>query len=311
MTQMINMRDMYKAMTKPEISFRTLHLLPKLDRYGNLLTYASNNALITKAYLNATLVAVKCYVSPRENICKILADDTVISSPLLVPSHLYKEEFIVTLSNGAESYHDVVIAPWASGGTLDEAILSAVRDKDRATLANLAERFDRFALSLLDAPFAHGDLKPENIVITEDGEFRLIDLDALWTPALTRCEELGTAEYQHPMRDAQFFGPHIDDYPIALISVALHSLAELPDIADGGALLPFDSSLVRGGNEAYNIAVAHFRKSGNLALLRLAEQLTNRAPILTGLREMIVELNEERDDEREADINTDYQCYRE
>ena len=264
---MVNVCDLYRAMTTPELSFRSLsHITPKLDRYGYLVTYAQNNALVAQANLGDALVAIKCYISPRENISTILSTEDVNSSRLLVPSHLYKDELIVMQGDGVECSADVVISPWISGGTLSEAITAAVRSGDVATLAILAERFDRLALALLDAPFAHGDVKPENIVIADDGEFRLIDLDAVWTPALTRCEELGTAEYQHPRRDAKFFGPHIDDYPIALISVALHALAELPHLAVEGVVLPFDSGLVESTNEAYCEACAHFRKSGNVTL---------------------------------------------
>lgn len=298
MAQMVNMREMVVAMTTPELSFRSLHISPKLDRYGNLLTYARNNALITKAYFDGNLVAVKCYLSPRTNIDKILTDDNIISSPLLVPSHLYKDEFVIILSDGTKSCHDVVISPWIAGGTLDDAISLAVRERDVEALVALAERFDRFALTLLDAPFAHGDVKPENIVIAENGEFRLIDIDAVWTPALTCCEELGTAEYQHPRRDEKLFGPHIDDYSIALISVALHALAEMPHIADERAVLPFDSTLVKCVNMAYKEALAHFRKSDNNALLGLARQLTKKTPIIKNLSEMIAELIAQQVNER-------------
>ena len=299
MAQMVNMREMYEAMTIPELSFRSLRLQLKLDRYGNLLTYARNNALITKAYLDGSLVAVKCYLTPRGNIDKILSDDRVLSSPLLIPCRLYKDEFTILLSDGTKSCHDVVITPWIAGGTLDEAILLAAREKDAASLALLAERFDRFALALLDAPFAHGDVKPENIIISDGGEFRLIDLDAVWTPAITCCEELGTAEYQHPRRDEKFFGPNIDDYPIALISVALHALADLPHIADEHTVLPFDSTLVVSTQSAYKEALAHFHKSDNVALLRLAKQLTKKRPAIENLREMISELvTQQQNDER-------------
>lgn len=288
---MVNVCDIYRAMTTPELSFRSLSpITPKLDRYGYLVTYAQNNALVVQANLGDALVAIKCYISPRENISTILSTEDVNSSCLLVPSHLYKDELIVMQGDGVECSADVVISPWISGGTLSEAITAAVRSGDVATLAILAERFDRLALALLDAPFAHGDVKPENIVIADDGELRLIDLDAVWTPALTRCEELGTAEYQHPRRDAKFFGPHIDDYPIALISVALHALAELPHLAVEGVVLPFDSGLVLGTNEAYCEACAHFRKSGNVTLQRLARQLTKKSPMIDNLRVLIAEL---------------------
>lgn len=289
--QMVNLCDLYAAVATPELSFRRLRPILKQDRYGNLLTYAQNNALVVRASLDGVDVAIKCYLNPRKNLSVIVGDEAVNSSPLLLPMRLYRDEVVISSVLGeAKSRHDVVLTPWAKQGSLDSLIAQAVRGGDRELLASLAERFDRLALALLDAPFAHGDVKPENIVVADDGEFRLIDLDAMWTPELTRCEELGTAEYQHPRRDAKFFGPHIDDYPIALISVALHALAELPHISVEGAVLPFGSGLVESTNEAYREACAHFRKSGNVTLQRLAEQLTKKRPMIDNLRVLIAEL---------------------
>ena len=53
---------------------------------------------------------------------------------------------------------------------------------DREALSLLAGRFDRMALWLLQQPYAHGDIKPDNILVEPSGELRLIDLDGMFLP---------------------------------------------------------------------------------------------------------------------------------
>ena len=86
------------------------------------------------------------------------------------------------------------------------------------------------AVGLLDREYAHGDLKPENIIVTPDGDMRAIDWDAAFTPELAGnpAPETGTAAYQHPLRTNELFDKHIDDYSIAMLSTMLHAAASTP-----------------------------------------------------------------------------------
>ena len=105
---------------------------------------------------------------------------------------------------------------------------------DRECLQILVRLFDRLALALVTDDRAHGDLKPENIIVGDDGTLCPIDFDASYLPAFAGeiSPELGTAAYQHPARTAADFDERIDDYPAALISTALHALAEDPTLWD-------------------------------------------------------------------------------
>ncbi|UKI39907.1 MAG: hypothetical protein L6V35_04035 [Alistipes putredinis] len=85
---------------------------------------------------------------------------------------------------------------------------------------------------LLKEEWAHGDLKPDNIIITPSGHGRLIDYDAAYVPdsGFDSTPEIGTPAYQHPLRDTGMYDKHIDDYPSALLSANLHLIALAPHL---------------------------------------------------------------------------------
>ena len=79
----------------------------------------------------------------------------------------------------------------------------------------------------MSQPFAHGDLKPDNILVTEDGALVLVDYDGMYVPAMQgqKARELGSPDYRHPMRTEDCFNEHIDDFPLALIGMSLKAIA--------------------------------------------------------------------------------------
>jgi thiamine kinase-like enzyme len=56
-------------------------------------------------------------------------------------------------------------------------MVRAAKAEERNTLHHLSAQFEQLASELLQAPWAHGDLKPENIVVSREGELQLIDFD--------------------------------------------------------------------------------------------------------------------------------------
>ena len=80
---------------------------------------------------------------------------------------------------------------------------------------------------LMSQPFAHGDLKPDNILVTEDGTLVLVDYDGLYVPAMQgqKARELGSPDYRHPLRTEDCFNEHIDDFPLAFIGMSLKAIA--------------------------------------------------------------------------------------
>ena len=108
--------------------------------------------------------------------------------------------------------------------------------------------------------------------------------------------ELGTAAYQHPARTAADFDERIDDYPAALISTALHALAEDPTLWDrygsSDGLLYTPQRIA--SDPAYRETLALFEKRGMAVQYRIAQLLTAPTLRLFGLAELLAEAVREK-----------------
>lgn len=138
--------------------------------------------------------------------------------------------------------------------------------------------------------WAHGDLKPENIVVRPSGELQLIDFDAMFLPAFAgrRSPELGTTAYQHPAREAGDLDASLDDYPAALISTALHALALDPSLAARHAsdgLLFTPSRMDRDG--VLEEVLTLFEQRGMAVAYRIARLLCSPTLQLFGLEHLL------------------------
>lgn len=205
---------------------------------------------------------LKCYFRRRRNARAIYGD------------RFYPAEFGVANFGGRMEYADIALLDWVEGTPLETLLW-----RDDADYSSFSQAFDRLAYRMLMSEGAHGDIKPENIIVKPDGEMELIDFDAAWRPGMTSydAEEIGTYSYRHPYRDNTNFNKHIDDYPIALISTALAALATDREAmmqyvsADRYFINPADAIL--GKDPALRHAIELFERTGDAAHLRIAQIL--------------------------------------
>lgn len=206
----------------------------------------------------------------------------------LVPVQWLEEEITVFGDDDSVSVHPVLLMDWVEGRSLTRAIAEAAGAGDGEALARLADGFDRLALWLLGQPFAHGDLKPDNIMVRLSGELVLVDYDGFFLPEMAgeRAREIGTEGFRHPGRSVAAFGKQIDDFSIALISLSLRALARWPELYGrfhGPAALLFDPVLLgRGECPAYN-----YLKTTELAANPLFGLLGSGAASFEGLAEVL------------------------
>lgn len=224
------------------------------DAQGRPLVSVGNSAAVFRIRHAGRICALRCYLRPPRHLREIYGTR-------LLEGELYLYE---TPTHGV--WTDVVLDDWIEGETLDRVVRRAAQAGERARLHDLAAAFDRLAAELLADERAHGDLKPENIVVGTDGGLHPIDFDAAYLPAFAgeRSPELGTAAYQHPARTAELYDERLDDYPAALISTALHALACDPSLllrhGDADGLLLTPQAIPE--DAAYREITALFRRRG-------------------------------------------------
>lgn len=209
------------SLDDPHGLLRTLDgLEPERGADGRPVHAVGNSAAVFRVRCGGRRMALRCFLRPMRHLREIYGE------------RLHERELFLYTAPDKGFWTDVVLTDWIEGPTLREAIDRAVADGDAARLGELARRFDALAAELIADDTAHGDLKPENLVVGAEGQLHPIDLDAMFLPAFAgeRSPELGTAAYQHPARTEETFDERIDDYPAALISTALHALAADPGL---------------------------------------------------------------------------------
>jgi hypothetical protein len=225
--------DYVHAVENPHGVFRTLgEVAVTQNVYGEVELHAGNNSVIFTYLSGRAKRFLKCYTRHNPHLHTIYSYIERVRPRLLPRVRLLPAELYVTTLAGKAGWVDVVEGEWLAGETLDRAIANAAKNGDSQRLGELARRFDELCRALLAGEWAHGDLKPENIVVAPDETMTPIDCDAMWIPELAgqRACELGTPAYRHPARDESWFSKQIDDYSMMLISVSLHALALDPTL---------------------------------------------------------------------------------
>ena len=173
--------------------------------------------------------AIKCFTKEQkgraEAYRQISEELKDVSSPYLVSIRYLEKELFVDTDQTIETEFPVLLMDWVEGKTLDKYLRENLDDK--YALEMLAYRFSQLAQWLIPQPFAHGDLKPDNILVREDGTLVLVDYDGMYVPAMKgqKARELGSPDFRHPLRTETDFDEHIDDFSIALILLSLKAIS--------------------------------------------------------------------------------------
>ena len=221
-----------EAIKNAEDNFNELsHLRPVLNKDGSPIMSSGNFAVVFKMKDESSgkLYAVKCFLKEQEErdvaYQQITDELEYVSSNYLCSINYFQKELFVDSTVSSDTEFPVLRMDWVEGVTLDKYVHQHISDKYALQL--ITYKFCQMAAWLMSQPFAHGDLKPDNILVTEDGDLVLVDYDGMFVPAMQgqKARELGSPDYRHPLRTEDCFNEHIDDFPLALIGMSLKAIA--------------------------------------------------------------------------------------
>ena len=228
-----------EAIKMAEDNFEELsYLRPVLDDMGQPVMSSGNFAVVFKMRdgRDGKLYAVRCFHRDQEGRAesyRLIEEELKdVESPYLVSFRYIDKELFVDSSQTDETEFPVLLMDWVEGITLDKYMRENLYDQ--YTLEMLAYRFSQLAQWLIPQPFAHGDLKPDNILVREDGTLVLVDYDGMYVPAMKgqKARELGSPDFRHPLRTENDFDEHIDDFPLASILFSLKAISINPALLE-------------------------------------------------------------------------------
>ena len=202
------------------------HLVPVLDDHGEPYRSSGAFAVVFKMEDEQTgkFYALKCFTEEQEGRAEAyrqIADELEFVDSSYITSVKYLDKEIFVDSSCEEDEFPVLLMDWIDGETMENYI--AENYQDNYAMAMLCYRFCKMAAWLRSQPFAHGDIKPDNIMVRPDGNLTLVDYDGMFVPAMKgqKSPTIGTKDFSHPLRTVDDFDETIDDFALTSIALSL------------------------------------------------------------------------------------------
>ena len=211
------------------------HLVPVLDNYGEPYRSSGAFAVVFKMKDEQTgkCYALKCFTEEQEGRAEAyrqIAEELEFVDSPYITSVKYLEKELFVDSNCEDEEFPVLLMDWIEGETMETYI--ADHYMDNHAMSMLCYRFCKMAAWLRSQSFAHGDIKPDNIMVRSDGTLTLVDYDGMFVPAMKgqKSPTIGTKDFSHPLRTIDDFDETIDDFALASIALSLKAISLNPSL---------------------------------------------------------------------------------
>ena len=206
------------------------YLTPVLDDHGEPYRSSGAFAVVFKMRDKSTgkYYALKCFTEEQEgraDAYRQIADELDMVDSPYITSVKYMEKELFVDSQCEEDEFPVLLMDWVDGETMEAYI--AANYHNQSAMSMLCYRFGKMAAWLRSQSFAHGDVKPDNIIIRPDGSLTLVDYDGMFVPSMKgrKSPTIGTKDFCHPLRTVDDFDETIDDFSLASIALSLKAIS--------------------------------------------------------------------------------------
>ena len=213
------------------------YLTPVLDDHGEPYRSSGAFAVVFKMLDKRTgkYYALKCFTEEQQGRAEAyrqIADELDLLDSPYITSVKYMEKELFVDSQCEEDEFPVLLMDWVDGETMEAYI--AANYHNQSAMSMLCYRFGKMAAWLRSQSFAHGDVKPDNIIICPDGSLTLVDYDGMFVSSMKGCKSptVGTKDFSHPLRTVDDFDETIDDFSLSSIALSLKAISMKSTLLD-------------------------------------------------------------------------------
>ena len=211
------------------------YLEPVLDNHGEPYRSSGAFAVVFKMKDPKTgrNYALKCFTDEQEGRSEAysqIAEELEFVDSTYITAVKYLEQELFVDSSCNDEVFPVLLMDWVDGETMETYV--AEHYADSHAMAMLCYRFCKMAGWLRSQSFAHGDIKPDNIMVRPDGTLTLVDYDGMYVAAMKgrKSPTIGTKDFAHPLRTVDDFDETIDDFALSVIALSLKAISLAPSL---------------------------------------------------------------------------------
>lgn len=227
-----NHADYAEVIQFPEVSFDDpdlKHATPATNSLGLPIAMSGNFASVYQLSNASDTFAVRCFIRQVTNQkARYAGLEKYLSSldlPFMVPF-----EFVSRGIRVNEDWYPIVKMDWVTGTSLHTYVEDKLEKPSEVELLSINWR--ELARTLEENDIGHGDLQHGNVLVTPGGQLKLVDYDGMFVPlfANEKSPELGHLNYQHPLRNPDFYDERLDRFSALLVYLSLKAISAEPEL---------------------------------------------------------------------------------